>query len=143
MQRIVDSKDDQNELFTFTKSTLETDEQLIDIMHDEKRNSKLFNLSQGLVFRCHLVHHKQISSSDLLIDKDLIIFNFHHALFDFPSMNVFFDDLNQAYKTGQLLTNHDTALRYLDCECEYLLFSVQIISHLLHIQMLLSNKKCQ
>ena len=37
-------------------------------------------------------------------DKDAIIFNFHHALFDFPSMNVFLHDLDQAYTTGQLPT---------------------------------------
>jgi len=32
---------------------------------------------------------------------------------------VFLHDLDQAYKTGQLLTNGDAALRYLDCKCEY------------------------
>jgi hypothetical protein len=85
-------------------------------MHDEKRNSQLFNLPRGLVFRCHLVYHKQISSNDLLIDKDAIIFNFHHALFDFPSMDVFLHDLNQAYTTGRLTTDDTTILRYLDCK---------------------------
>ncbi len=121
MQRIIDSKNNTKQLFTFSQSTFDTDEQLIDIMHDEKRNSQLFNLAQGLVFRCHLVHHKQISSNDLLTDKDAIIFNFHHALFDFPSMNVFLHDLDQAYTTGQLSKDDDSDLRYLDCKCEYLL----------------------
>ena len=85
-------------------------------MYNEKCNSQLFDLSQGLVFRCHLVYHKQISSNHLLTDKDAVIFNFHHALFDFPSMKVFLHDLNQAYTTGQLTNDDDTALRYLDCE---------------------------
>ena len=62
----------------------------------------IFDLAQGLVFRCHIVYYKQISSNDLLSDKDVIIFNFHHALFDFPSMDIFLHDLNQAYTTGQL-----------------------------------------
>jgi hypothetical protein len=143
IQRIIDSKDNENQLFTFIESTFETDEQLTEIMHVEKSNSQLFNLSQGLVFRCHLLHRKQISSNDLLTDKDIIIFNFHHALFDFPSMNVFLHDLNEAYKTGQLSRDDDSVLRYLDCKYEYSLLSIYIISHLLRIQMLLSNKKCQ
>jgi NRPS condensation-like uncharacterized protein len=116
MQRIIDLNDDGKQPFKFIKSTFDTDEQLTDIMHDEKRNSLLFNLAQGLVFRCHLVYHNQISSNDLLCDKDVIIFNFHHALFDFPSMNVFLHDLDQAYTTGRLTTEDITILRYLDCK---------------------------
>ncbi len=121
VQRIIDSKDSDKQLFAFIESTFETDEQLNEIIHDEKRNSQLFNLAQGLAFRCHLVHHQQISSNDLLTDKDVIIFNFHHTSFDLLSMNVFLHDLDQAYSTSQLLTIDDTALRYLDCKHEYLL----------------------
>jgi hypothetical protein len=143
MQRIIDSNNNTKPLFTFTQSTFDTDDQLIHIMHDEIRNSQIFDLAQGLVFRCHLVHHKQISSNDLLTDKDAIIFNFHHALFDFPSMNVFLHDLDQAYTTGQLSKDDDSDLRYLDCKCEYFLRSIQIIFRFLHIQMLLSNNKCR
>ncbi len=115
MQRIIDSNDNTKQLFTFTQSTFDTDEQLIDIMYNEKRNSQLFNLAQGLVFRCHLVHYKQISSNDLLTDKDAIIFNFHHALFDFPSMDVFLHDLDEVYTTGQLTIDDTTLPNYLDC----------------------------
>ena len=120
MQRIVDSNDDTDRrLFTFIESTFETDEQLNDILHEEKGNSQHFDLAQGLVFRCHLVYYKQISSNNLLCDKDVIIFNFHHALFDFPSMNVFLKDLNQAYTTDQLLSTDDTDLNYLDCKYKH------------------------
>jgi hypothetical protein len=126
MQRIRDSNDNTKQLFTFTQSTFDTDEQLIDIMYDEKRNSQLFNLAQGLVFRCHLVHHKQISSNDLLTDKDAIVFNFHHALFDFPSMDVFLHDLDQAYTTGQLTIDDTTVPNYLDCKEYYFLFTFQM-----------------
>jgi hypothetical protein len=143
MQRIIDSKDDEKQLFTFIESTFETDEQLIHIMHDEKGNSQLFNLAEGLVFRCHLVHQNPIPSNDLLTNEDVIIFNFHHALFDFPSMNVFLHELNHIYETGRLFRDNDSDLRYLDCKCQYFLLTTQIISCLLHIQMLLSNKKCQ
>ena len=117
MQRIVDFHDGKNRLYTFIENTYETQEQLNDIMHEERRNPQLFDLAQGLVFRCHLVYYKQISSNDLLSEKDVIIFNFHHSIFDFPSMNIFLHDLNQAYITGQLPFNVDnTNLRYLDCK---------------------------
>jgi hypothetical protein len=118
MQRIIGLNESNKQLFTFIESTYETDEQLSDIMHNEKRNSQLFDLAQGLVFRCHLVYYREISSNDLLCDKDTIICNFHHALFDYPSMNIFLADLDQAYTTGQLSTNDDTALHYIDCKYE-------------------------
>ncbi|CAF1209790.1 unnamed protein product [Adineta steineri] len=116
MQRVINHQDknDNNNMFSIIETTYETDEQLNEIFHDERRNSHLFNLAQGLVFRCHLVYYKQISSNHLLSDNDLIIFNFHHASFDFPSMNIFLHDLNQAYTTGQLLYDDSTTLRYLD-----------------------------
>jgi fengycin family lipopeptide synthetase D len=126
MQRIIDFNADNNQLFAFVESIFETDEQLNDILHEEKRNSQLFDLAQGLVFRCHVVYYKEISANSVLSDKDVLILNFHHALFDFPSMNVFLDDLNQAYSTGQLTTDDDTTLRYLDCEYKYFFFSIKI-----------------
>ncbi len=116
MQHIIGLNESNNQLFAFIESTFETTEQLNEIMHNEKRNSRHFDLAQGLVFRCHLVYYKEISSNDLLCDKDAIIFNFHHALFDFPSMVVFLNDLNQAYTKSHLPTHDDTDLRYLDCK---------------------------
>jgi hypothetical protein len=143
MQRIIDSNDDNEQLFTLNKSIFENDQQLNEIILNEKHNSQLFDLTKGLVFRCHLVYHNQISSNDLLTDKDVIIFNFHPASFDFSSMNVFLHDLDHGYTKGQLPINEDSDLRYLDCKCEYLLFFAQIIPSLLHIQMLLLNERCQ
>jgi hypothetical protein len=61
MQQIIDFNDNNNKLFAFIQSTFETDDQLIEIMYDEKRNSQYFDLAQGQVFRCHLVYYKQIS----------------------------------------------------------------------------------
>ncbi|CAF4297672.1 unnamed protein product, partial [Adineta steineri] len=114
MQRVLTQQDINNDMFIVTESTYETDEQLNHIIENEKRNPHLFDLTQGLVCRCHIIYYKQISSNNILSDKDLIIFNFHHALSDFPSMNIFLRDLNQAYTTGQLLYNDNTNLRYLD-----------------------------
>ncbi|CAF1312241.1 unnamed protein product [Adineta steineri] len=115
MQRIITHEDKKNNnLFSIIKTAYETDEQLNEILHDEKRNPQLFDLAQGLVFRCHIIYYKQISPNHLLSHKDLLIFNFHHVLFDFPSMDIFLHDLNQAYTTGQLLYDNNTTLRYLD-----------------------------
>ncbi|CAF1255677.1 unnamed protein product, partial [Adineta steineri] len=116
MQRVIthEDKNNTNNMFSIIETTYETDEQLNEILHDEKRNPHLFDLTQGLVFRCHIIYYKSVSSNYLRSHKDLIIFNFHHALFDFPSMGVFHHDLNQAYTTGQLLYDDNILLRYLD-----------------------------
>ncbi|CAF4072861.1 unnamed protein product, partial [Adineta steineri] len=114
MQRLLTQQHINNETFIIIKSTYETDEQLNSITENEKCNSQLFDLTQGLVFRCHLVYYKQISSNNILSDKDIIIFNFHHAIFDLSSMNIFLHDLDQAYKTHQLTTDNNTTLRYID-----------------------------
>ncbi|CAF4119702.1 unnamed protein product, partial [Adineta steineri] len=114
IQRIIDLNTNHKQILSVIKSIYETQEQLHHILHEEKYNPQLFNLAQGLGFRCHILYYKQISSNHLLSHKDLIIFNFHHALFDFPSMQVFLHDINQAYTTGQLLYDDNTLLRYLD-----------------------------
>ncbi|UJR12976.1 hypothetical protein I4U23_000001 [Adineta vaga] len=117
IQRITSQKHRNNKtMFSFTQSSYETDEQLNNIMQDERKNTQYFDLAQGLVFRCHLIHYKEIiSSNDLLSHKDLLIFNFHHALFDFRSMNIFLHDLNQAYTTSHLSIDQDNStLRYID-----------------------------
>lgn len=128
IQRIISSNNINTRLFTFIESTYETDEELNDIIYHEKFNSELFNLSQGLVFRCHFVYYKQISSNDLLTGKDVIIFNFHHALFDDQSMNIFLHDLDQTYTTNQLIIDDRVTLRYLDCEYKYFVFVIHFIN---------------
>ena len=132
MQQILHSNDNFNhDLFTFIEDIYQADEQLNRIIYDELTNSQHFDLAHGRVFRCHIVYYKQISPNHLVSDKDLIIFNFHHALFDFSSMNIFLHDLNQAYTTNQLPTDENTQLRYLDCKLKYSSFLRSYISHVL------------
>ncbi|CAF1531376.1 unnamed protein product, partial [Adineta steineri] len=115
MQQVISLNDNNNKQFSFIESTYESEEQLNDIIENEKCNPQLFNLSQAHVFRCHLIYHQRISSNNCLSDKDIIMFNFHHAIFDLPSMHMFLYDLNQAYTTGQLpFIDGNTTLRYLD-----------------------------
>ncbi|CAF4368054.1 unnamed protein product, partial [Adineta steineri] len=83
MQKIINHIDNK-ELFTFIESTFETDEDLNIIMHNECGNPNNFNLLIGVVCRCHVVYYKNISQKGIICEKDALIFNFHHALFDFP-----------------------------------------------------------
>ncbi|CAF1385793.1 unnamed protein product, partial [Adineta steineri] len=114
-QRIIDQQNHKNNRFSVVESIYETDEQLDEIIHNETHNPHIFDLAQGLVFRCHIVRYKQVSTNDLISDNDIIIFNFHHASFDISSMKIFLHDLHQAYTTSQLLNDSSTnSLRYLD-----------------------------
>ena len=113
VQRILQPQ--QNEqLFTFVDSTFETEDNLVTIMHDERGNPSHFDLAKGIVCRLHVVRRN--STSNDLDTGDAIIFNFHHAMFDFPSMPLFHRDLEQAYLMGELQLDDDNQLRYLDCE---------------------------
>jgi hypothetical protein len=128
MQKVINTKNNNNKLFSFIESTFDTDEQLNNITHDEYRNNQHFDPAQGLVFRCHILYYKQISLNNMLSDKDAIIFNFHHAFFDLSSINLFLHDLDQAYTTNKLTNDNNTILRYLDCEYKYIWFSIQSTS---------------
>ncbi|CAF3762763.1 unnamed protein product [Rotaria sp. Silwood1] len=101
-------------LFTFIESTFKTNDDLTKIQYEERTNLDHFDLVQGRVFRCHVLYHKKSVHKDTLEDGDLLIFNFHHASFDFASMSIFYRDLDQAYATGELIVNDKTDLRYLD-----------------------------
>ncbi|CAF1137805.1 unnamed protein product [Adineta ricciae] len=111
MQHIRHLKDDQD-LFSFTESTDIHRQDLMRILHDERGNSCHFDLEKGLVSRLHILY--QNSKKDQIERGDSIIFNFHHALFDFPSMHIFYDDLNDAYTNGYLHYDDEKQLRYLD-----------------------------
>ena len=115
MQRIV-AHEENEELFPCVESRfVNKDEDLMKIMHDERGNPFHFNLERGIVCRLHIVRDNS-SENDELMSGDSIIFNFHHAQFDFPSMIVFHRDLIKAYTTGQLNIDSDNELRYLDCK---------------------------
>ncbi|CAF5032146.1 unnamed protein product, partial [Rotaria sp. Silwood1] len=113
MQRVIDFHQHNTNFFEFIESTFQTEKELDLIIHNEKRNSQLFDLTRGLVFRCHIVYYQK-PPLNVVGDNDAIIFNFHHAMFDHPSMDIFLHDLNEAYSTGQLTTDENICLRYLD-----------------------------
>ena len=117
MQRALDFHENQHKLFRLVQSTFQDENHIELIMHNEKRNSQLFDLSEGRVFRCHILRRMPITkNNDILSHKDGVIFNFHHGLFDSPSMDVFLHDLNEAYTTGVLCSGGTSQLRYIDCK---------------------------
>ncbi|CAF4066371.1 unnamed protein product, partial [Rotaria magnacalcarata] len=112
MQRIVEARENE-ELFAFCDSEVGTDDKLLmKIMYDERGNPFHFDLTSGRVCRLHVVRRN--SNRNSLQKGDAIIFNFHHAIFDFPSMLVFQSELDRAYTTGQLELNDESELRYID-----------------------------
>ncbi|CAF0774911.1 unnamed protein product [Adineta steineri] len=112
MQKIIDHTDNK-ELFTFIEGTFETDEDLNKIMHSERGNPNNFNLLIGIVCRCHVVYYKNISQKGIICEKDALIFNFHHTSFDFSSIKMFRQDLDQVYTMGYLANDDNITLRYL------------------------------
>ncbi|CAF4249332.1 unnamed protein product, partial [Rotaria sp. Silwood2] len=114
MQQIHESCDDNNQLFTFLESYFETEEELNNIIYDERSCPTYFDLSCGLVFRCHVVHKRKFVPNDQLHEGDAIIFNFHHAVFDVPSMNIFLNNLSKSYLNEEPLSDDSNCLRYID-----------------------------
>ena len=98
IQKLVDITDNNDNLFEFIESTFETDEQLNNIMHVEQYDPQLFDLSQGLVFRCHIrLLQTNIFKSIFFPTKMHLSSIFIMLCSIFPSMNIFLHDLNQAY----------------------------------------------
>ncbi|CAF1591226.1 unnamed protein product, partial [Didymodactylos carnosus] len=112
-----------NEIYSFQVSSIPSKDDFDEILLNEETNGKLFDLSMGRVFRCHLIRFCSCSSNDndeessrtavdLLNDGDLIIFNFHHVAFDGSSTEIFLKDLKEAYLTNKLDTH--LSLQYID-----------------------------
>jgi hypothetical protein len=90
------------------ESWIKNDDDLFEIIAHEETNRFHLDASKGRVFRCHVVRYADRNSDDVLI------FKFHHLVFDGTSETLFFNDLNEAYMTGQLPTVRDETFTYLD-----------------------------
>ncbi|CAF4978012.1 unnamed protein product, partial [Rotaria sp. Silwood1] len=91
---------------------VESERDVQKILYDEETNSRLFDLSEGKVFRCHAIRRSTNIDDDVLFPCDILVFNFHHAAFDGASIDIFFHDLQQAYSTDRPLSS--CALDYID-----------------------------
>ena len=78
------------------ESCINSADDLLKIIDDEETNRFDLDVSKGRVFRCHVIHYSDDQSNDI------IIFKFHHLVFDGTSETLFFNDLNEAYSTGKL-----------------------------------------
>ena len=99
-------------LITMTFTTTDDEQHLHELFHNEETNAALFDLSDGRVFRCHIIRKSISSDNDLLTSGNILIFNFHHAAFDGSSIDIFFRDLQRAYTTDNTL--EPCALDYID-----------------------------
>ena len=90
------------------ESWIKDDDELFRIIADEETNQSHLDVSEGRVFRCHLVRYSNHNSEDVLI------FKFHHLVFDGMSETLFFNDLKEAYMTRQLAVVSDETITYLD-----------------------------
>nr|ACD54728.1 non-ribosomal peptide synthetase, NRPS-like protein [Adineta vaga] len=113
IQKIMTPNGKEN-LFIFVESNFKTEKELSTIINDEYKNPNHFNLASGCVFRCHIARQHPIFSDDLLSKDDIVIFNFHHAIFDFYSMDIFNFDLNLAIYGNLTTYDEHTNLRYFD-----------------------------
>ncbi|CAF4145288.1 unnamed protein product, partial [Adineta steineri] len=113
------SHDQQNKLIQYicpltsideivVESWIKNDDDLFKIIADEETNQFHLDISKGRVFRCHLIRYFDHSSDDVLI------FKFHHLVFDGTSETLFFNDLHEAYMTGQLAIVPNDTITYLD-----------------------------
>jgi hypothetical protein len=123
IQRIIESKNDEEELFVFVKSVFNSDIDLKTIIQDELCNPLNFNLFNGHVFRVHIVLHEN-NHIDLLQKGDSLIFNFHQSAFDHQLLDVFLQDLRMAYEYESISPSSNNVNLYIDSKSE--LFSCDI-----------------
>ena len=113
------TNDDQNKLcqrilpsnsivVPVVESMINNDQDLYGIIADEETNRSHFDLVHGRVFRCHVIRYHDRN------DETVILFNFHHPIFDGTSEALFLKDLCQAYATGKLTSSAHEQCTYLD-----------------------------
>jgi hypothetical protein len=100
LQRIIETKDDNEELFAFIERT---------------GNVFNFDLSSGHVFSVHIFRQEN-GSKNMLQTGDFVVFNFHQSVFDIASLNIFCRDLSMAYESETALPYDDNEFRYIDCK---------------------------
>ena len=111
-QKILPMSDDR---YHFEATYVIDDNHLKQILYNEKTNRALFDLEQGLVFRCHVLRCSSNNENDNhLKQDDMILFNFHHIAIDGNSISIFIDDLRQAIIQEELLYNDNENISYLD-----------------------------
>ncbi len=102
--------------FDFKVTFIEDEMQSKRVLADEETNVSLFNLGQGRVFRCHVLHYLsgRNDNGTNLKPNDIIVFNFHHIAIDRSSIPIFINDLRQALTLGNLYYDGKDNISYLD-----------------------------
>jgi hypothetical protein len=115
----IDETFDEQEHFGFTVLEVSDDTTIETKLEEICYNYETFNLAKGRVTDFHILrdqycYHSSSQNDDLLTDDDLIIFNFHHSVFDGSSLSIFFRDFCVAYETDCSLPVDDNAFQYID-----------------------------
>ncbi|CAF4204968.1 unnamed protein product, partial [Adineta steineri] len=106
--------------YDFLISHVENDEQMTAICNKELTFSKLFDLTRGIIFRCHIIIMDNYSCPSRKNEQaflqfgDILIFNVHHIAFDGASRRIFFRDLQHTLENDAALLINDSTLQYID-----------------------------
>ncbi|CAF1541834.1 unnamed protein product, partial [Didymodactylos carnosus] len=114
LKQSINPSQDDSWSYQFTRSHLDDNEKIDELVFNEETSNKYFNLDQGRLFRCHLIKQTEtVNNNDILNENDLVLLSFHHSAIDEHSRYLFLRDLKLAYTSGQLNID-DNELQYID-----------------------------
>jgi hypothetical protein len=106
---------------TFTLASeqrFENEHELLNIIYQTTINPTLLDLSSGRVFYCQILKQRKMiyekNDDNLITDSSVLIFAFHHAIFDRTSSQLFFNDLSNAYDNNMIVSADEQSLQYID-----------------------------
>jgi hypothetical protein len=106
-QKIISSDGDWRRHYSLVISTTENDDELKRILQDEESNNSHFDLNQAQALRLHIINRSD--------GRQLLLFNFHHCMFDGHSIDLFMDEFIRIYRYGDSDSDHFLPkLRYID-----------------------------
>ncbi|CAF1461540.1 unnamed protein product, partial [Adineta ricciae] len=90
----------------------------VQISKVESENEEMFpthfNLIYDRMFQCHAIRRGDGKDEDLLTGGDMLLVNFHYAIFDYFIESIFLADLKEAYSTLALDMNDNHTPIYID-----------------------------
>lgn len=108
---------DSKTLFPWIESVYDTDEELNTIIQNERNNLKLFDLTQNIILRCHLVYYQIVREDEVFLESDRLILNFNQTIFDIDAIAFFLQNLTKTYIMDELpMENNSLIQQYLNCK---------------------------
>jgi hypothetical protein len=129
-----------HELFDFVITNVTSEDDMNREVINITRNSNIFDLARGRVFRCQIFRRTDAPSTSIithgfLLPDDVIMFNVHHSVFDGTSNSIFLQDLSLAYNgQSRYFFDHDE-LQYFDYAVQERLIDMSSARHFWHTQL--------